>query len=149
MSFINTLYLKIKEKIEDFFNDFEVSDYKYSSETLLHPLYIQIKENASLYLLKNGYSIYKEERGEIIYKNNIGVYIFITNQGYEFPDVFIGKEDNRDKLTWFVTLEKKLTGEVELSIKHGELGNFYDFEYEKEFLETFSDLIENWSLNNN
>jgi hypothetical protein len=46
-----------KAEIEIFFNEYEVSDYKYSSETLLHPLYIQIIENASLYLLNNGYSI--------------------------------------------------------------------------------------------
>jgi hypothetical protein len=156
MSFINILYSKIKEKIENFFNKYGFSEefknelesfvqnednYKYSSGSVTHPFYLQIKDNASLYLLKNGYSIYKEDRGKIIYKSNNGIFIFITNQGYDFPDVFIGKDETRDKAIWFSRLEKIITGKEEMFEKYKLLDNFYDFEYEKEFLQKYYNSI--------
>ena len=104
--------------------------------TVIHPLFICIKENANVYLLKNGYSVFNQKKGIETYKNNFGTYISIVNQGYDFPEVFIGKNDKINEMIRLdFILELYITNNNELLEKHKLLNNFYNFEYEKNFIE--------------
>ena len=68
--------------------------------------------------------------------NESDIYISIVNQGHDFPEVYIGKNEIIDEMIRFdFMLELYMTEKTELLKKHKSLNNFYDFEYEKEFIE--------------
>jgi hypothetical protein len=137
--------LKIREFISDLFKSkpkekLEVDENQW--KPTIHPLFIQLKENASLYLRENGFSVFKQKRGIETFKNDSEIYISIVNQGYDFPEVYIGKNEVINEMIRFdFMLELYLTEKTELVKKHKSLNNFYDFEYEKEFIETHYESI--------
>ncbi|WP_405369440.1 hypothetical protein [Nonlabens sp. Asnod2-A12] len=131
-------------KIKKFISSFFKSNSKEKLETdenqwrpVLHPLFIQMKEKANIYLSEDGYSISNQKRGIETFKNDFGIYISIVNQGYDFPEVYFGKNTIIEEMIRFdFMLELYLTDKTELIKKHKSLNNFYDFEYEKDFIET-------------
>lgn len=137
--------MKIRELISKLFKNkpkekLDIDENQWKSA--IHPLFIQMKENASLYLLDNGFSIFNQKKGIETFKNESNIYISIVNQGYDFPEVYIGKNEKIDEMIRFdFILELYLTEKTELIKKHKSLNNFYDFEYQKEFIETHLDRI--------
>jgi hypothetical protein len=137
--------LKIREFISDLFKsktkekvDIDENQWK----PTIHPLFVQMVENANLYLLENGFLVFNKKRGIETFKNNSGIYISIVNQGYDFPEVYIGKNEMIGEMIRFdFILELYLTDKTELIKKHKSLNNFYDFEYEKGFIETHYESI--------
>ncbi|CAM1346844.1 hypothetical protein [Tenacibaculum crassostreae] len=137
--------MKIREFISDLFKskpkeEFNIDENRWESN--IHPLFIQLKENASIYLLENGFKVFNQKSGLKTFKNDSEIYISIVNQGYDFPEVYIGKNDILNEMIRFdFMLELYLTHKTELINKHKSLNNFYDFEYEKDFMETHFDSI--------
>ncbi len=137
--------MKIKKLISNFFKSkskekLEIDENQWTST--IHPLFIQMKENASLYLLDNGFLLFNQKRGVETFKNESDIYISIVNQGYDFPEVYIGKNEIIvEMIRLDFMLELYMTEKTELLKKHKSLNNFYDFEYEKEFIETHFDRI--------
>lgn len=137
--------MKIRELISNLFKSkskekLEIDENQWIST--IHPLFIQMKENASLYLLDNGFLLFNQKRGVETFKNESDIYISIVNQGYDFPEVYIGKNEIIDEMIRLdFMLELYMTEKTELLKKHKSLNNFYDFEYEKEFIETHFDRI--------
>lgn len=102
----------------------------------IHPLFIKMVEQASLYLLEYGFIVFNKNRYSATFKNNSGIYISLINQGYDFPEVYIGKNEAiKDMIRIDFMLELYLTGKTDLKEKHKLLNHFYDFEYEKNFIE--------------
>ncbi len=113
-----------------------------SWETIIHPLFIQTVANAAPFLLENGYMVFSTKRGHETFKNNSGIYISIINQGYDFPEVYIGENDSiKEMIRLDFMLELFLTNKTEVLEKHKSLNHFYDFEYEKEIIELYHDSI--------
>ena len=139
------LFMKIREFISNLLNKKGNNKLKPDEnlwKTNIHPLFIQMKEKATLYLLENGYSIFNQTTGIETFKNDSGIYISIVNQGYDFPEVYIGKNERIDKMILLdFILELYLTDKNELFKKHESMKNFYDFEYEKDFIETHYESI--------
>jgi len=134
IDFISTLFNSKTKEEQD------IDDNQYIS--VIHPLFIQIKENANLYLLENGFSIFIQKRGIETFNNDSGIFISIVNQGFDFPEVYIGKNEIIDDMIRLdFMLELYLTEKNELVKKHKSLNNFYDFEYEKELIETHYESI--------
>jgi hypothetical protein len=137
--------LKIRKYISDLFKNKtkeKVDIDKNQWKPNIHPLFVQMAENANLYLLENGFLVFNKKRGIETFKNNSGIYISIVNQGYDFPEVYIGKNEIIDEMIRFdFMLELYLTDKTELIKKHKSLNNFYDFEYEKDFIETYYESI--------
>ena len=137
--------MKIRELISNLFKSKskekpEIDENQWIST--IHPLFIKMKENASLYLLDNGFLLFNQKRGVETFKNESDIYISIVNQGHDFPEVYIGKNEIIDEMIRFdFMLELYMTEKTELLKKHKSLNNFYDFEYEKEFIETHFDRI--------
>ncbi|UOX33019.1 hypothetical protein LXD69_13345 [Flavobacterium sediminilitoris] len=137
--------MKIRKFISDLFKSkpkVELNINENRWEANIHPLFIQLKKNASIYLLKNRFTVFNQKIGFETFKNESEIYISIVNQGYDFPEVYIGKNNILDEMIRFdFMLELYLTHKTELIKKHKSLNNFYDFEYEKDFMETHYDSI--------
>jgi hypothetical protein len=137
--------MKIRELISNLFKNKSKEKLEIDENQLvsvIHPLFIQMKENASLYLLDNGFSTFNQKRGVETFKNKTDIYISIVNQGYDFPEVYIGRNEIIEEMIRFdINLELYITEKTELIKKHKSLKNFFDFEYEKEFIETHFDSI--------
>lgn len=126
--------MNIKTFISEIFKVSRTSENLHS--TPIHPLFIQIKEKANQYLLDKGYYVFRQDRGIDVYKNDFGIFLSIVNQGYDFPEVYIGKSEKTSEMIRIdFILELYITGKNELQKKHKSLNNFYDFEYEKDFIE--------------
>lgn len=93
------------------------------------PSFEALKKAATDYLLKTGFRIFSEEEGRKIFINETEIYIAIVDQGYDMPEVWIGKKSDKEWIRIGFSLELFLAGTTKLTQKHFRKGTFYDEEH--------------------
>lgn len=111
---------------------------------MIHPSYNNLKTKAQEYLLHNGFSLVDENKinGIITFTQNNKCFISVVNQGYDLPEVYIGKGTNLNQMIRFgFILELYLNNNTKLIEKYNLNNGLNDFQYEIEFLDLYKEPI--------
>lgn len=113
---------------------------------MIHPFFYELKKGAEHYLSTKGYDLISvdELTESITYSYREQHFIKVVNQGYDSPEVYLGKtDDSTSMIRLDFILELYLNNNMQLIATHKSRGTLHNFSYEAEFLDLYLDQLLN------